>query len=521
MSDHQTEEKDGFILEEGVRLSHSRLWRLQRAFFEQQGIGAWSQGTVPHYITCNTFIADAYAKVVRAYLAEAARPDDQSPIYIVELGAGSGRFAWYFLKRLLPSPRPLVYVMTDFTDANVSAWREQPQLAALAAEGVLDFARFDAESDRTLQLQVSGRTLSPESPVSPLVVIANYAFDSIVADAFQFKNRQLHECLAVVRSSVNEPDPDDPAILSRVALSYLTRPASIDYYDDPRWNGILRDYLERLDDTAIGFPIGALGACDRLAEIGGGRMLLVTSDKGRVHDTSLRDLGPPGLSSHGSFSLSVNYDAICALFRARGGHAWHPPHQHFSILSCAMVLGDGDFARTRAAYEQAMCEFGPDDWFALKKATEENLSERSVEQILALIRLSRNDPRFAGQCATALFPRAKQIEAEYKVELVHALQTAWAQSFSIEESDDLAFTLGALLLQMGYPGEALPLCMTSLERYGPDPSTLYNIAICHFDLGHVSEALQYTLRTLDQDPEHVHARAMLARLEEQIPEEIP
>jgi hypothetical protein len=521
MAEAEKKEQDWYLLEQGVRLSHSRLWRLQRAFFEKHGIGAWSQGTVPHYITCNTFIADAYAKVVRAYLAEASHPDDTSPIYIVELGAGSGRFAWYFLKRFLPSPRPVVYVMTDFTDANVAAWRQHPQLAALAAEGVLDFARFDAEKDGTLTLQVSGRTLSPGSPASPLVVIANYAFDSIVADAFQFKEGQLHECLAVVRSSLDEPDPEDPAILSRVALSYITRPTNVDYYEDPRWNGILRGYLERFDDTSVGFPVGALSACDRLAEIADGRMLLVTSDKGKVLDTSLRELGPPGLSAHGSFSLSVNYDAICELFRARGGHAWYPPHQHFSILSCAMVLGDGDFAHTRAAYEQAICEFSPDDWFALKKATEETLGERSVEQILSLIRLSRNDPRFVGQCATALFSRAKEIDAEYKVELVHAVQTAWAQSFTIEESDDLAFTLGALLLQMGYPEEALPLCMTSLERYGPDPSTLYNIAICHFDLGRMSESLQYTLRTLDGDPEHVHARAMLERLEEQMPEEIP
>src|SRR5687767_11731598 len=114
MAEAEAEDKDWFMLEEGVRLSHSRLWRLQRAFFEQHGIEAWTQGTVPHYITCNTFIADAYAKVVRAYLGEAARSDDASPIHIVELGAGSGRFAWYFLKRFLPSPRPIVYVMTDF-----------------------------------------------------------------------------------------------------------------------------------------------------------------------------------------------------------------------------------------------------------------------------------------------------------------------------------------------------------------------------------------------------------------------
>ncbi|MGK7890530.1 MAG: hypothetical protein AB4042_14460 [Leptolyngbyaceae cyanobacterium] len=47
-------------------LSQSLLWQLQRNFFAQQGINAWNHNTVPHYVTSNPHIANAYAKITLA-----------------------------------------------------------------------------------------------------------------------------------------------------------------------------------------------------------------------------------------------------------------------------------------------------------------------------------------------------------------------------------------------------------------------------------------------------------------------
>src|SRR5438067_7126058 len=76
------------ILEQDQRLSQSLLWTLQRAFFDRQGIAAWSRGIVPHYITSNTYIARAYAGVVCGFLRD-WRPalDPRQRVYIVELGS--------------------------------------------------------------------------------------------------------------------------------------------------------------------------------------------------------------------------------------------------------------------------------------------------------------------------------------------------------------------------------------------------------------------------------------------------
>jgi hypothetical protein len=142
---------------------------MQRAFFARQGIGAWARGVVPSYITSNPFIARAYARVVLGYLRDLATGlDTTQPVYIIELGAGSGRFAYHFLQSLISSlsqsalkDLSILYVMTDFAERTLDTWQRHPWLKVLAARGHLDFALYDAEQPGSLCLRQSGTTLSP------------------------------------------------------------------------------------------------------------------------------------------------------------------------------------------------------------------------------------------------------------------------------------------------------------------------------------------------------------------------
>ena len=43
-------------LEEFTRCSDSLLWKLMMSFYDRNGVESWSQGIVPHFITCNAFI---------------------------------------------------------------------------------------------------------------------------------------------------------------------------------------------------------------------------------------------------------------------------------------------------------------------------------------------------------------------------------------------------------------------------------------------------------------------------------
>lgn len=67
----------------------------------------YPQGIVPHFITCNAFIGRSYAQVLSGFLRDCMRGgngmelDRTEPLYIIELGTGSGKFSFFMLKALL------------------------------------------------------------------------------------------------------------------------------------------------------------------------------------------------------------------------------------------------------------------------------------------------------------------------------------------------------------------------------------------------------------------------------------
>jgi hypothetical protein len=75
-------------------------------------------------------------------------------MYIVEVGAGTGRLSFLIVRELLalreqwPDPAaatpPFVYVATDFTPDSLPFWAAHPRLKPLLEAGVLDLAVFGA-----------------------------------------------------------------------------------------------------------------------------------------------------------------------------------------------------------------------------------------------------------------------------------------------------------------------------------------------------------------------------------------
>src|SRR5215472_5876808 len=96
------------ILERDVPLSQSLIWRRQEEFYTQRGLKAWSEDSVPAYITNNPFIAEIYSKIVFGFIRDciASRHTQvqplspHHPLRIFELGAGSGKFSYLLLQRL-------------------------------------------------------------------------------------------------------------------------------------------------------------------------------------------------------------------------------------------------------------------------------------------------------------------------------------------------------------------------------------------------------------------------------------
>ena len=236
-----------------VPLSACPLWKHQREFFETLGVDAWLAGGVPHHITSNAFMADAYARIIHAYLRE-NEFDPAQPVNIVELGAGHGRLSYQLVRRLLDrldrfpiEGLRIRYVMTDLARRNVEYWRGHGWLQNYIEAGLLDMAEFDAGRDEEIRLEISGETLSAKNCRNPLVAIANYVFDSIPQDSFRIEDGRLFETLIAVARPEDAPVEQ---VLAGVKIEYRREPVAGARYGNPLWNELLEGYRARLSPVA-------------------------------------------------------------------------------------------------------------------------------------------------------------------------------------------------------------------------------------------------------------------------------
>jgi hypothetical protein len=137
-------------------------------------------------------------QVLHGFIRDCSRPDSSikldhsEPLYIIELGAGSGKFSYFMLKALeemcavcdFPFEK-IVYVMTDFTEKNFTFWMNHQSLKRYFDAGRLDAGIFDAVNDTEIKLSRAGITLGPGSCKNPICIVANYLFDTLYHDIFQ------------------------------------------------------------------------------------------------------------------------------------------------------------------------------------------------------------------------------------------------------------------------------------------------------------------------------------------------
>lgn len=513
-----------YPLEAPCRLSRSRLWHLQRRFFERRGQAAWSDGVVPHWVTSNPYLAQAYSRIILGYLRDwQAGLDPAQPVYVVELGAGAGRLAFHVLRaldrRLAGSALrglDVRYVLTDFAEPNLAAWRAHPALQAWLAAGRLDLARFDAERDATIVLERSGVTLGPGTVRNPVVVMANYVFDGLPLDGFSVKDGRLHEWLVSLGSPRPEPDLDDPDVLARAQLAYEQRPLEpgCAYYGDAVLDGLLEEHRAGLPGTAFTFPSASLACLARLSALAGGRLLVLSTDKGEVREDALRGQAGPDITVHGSFSIAVNYHAIARFTGHHGGEALIPTERAHSVATCGFLFGapPAGHVETRAAYAEAIEAQSPDDFCSVTQGMRRAYDALTLAQLIAYLRFTAYDPKILAECLPALMPLVGPASAAERAALLRVVQRAWDGYFPIGEPEDLGFALGVLASAMDAWPEAIGFFEASLRGYGSDTGTLCNLALCHARLGQAAAARARLDEALALDPGCQPALALRAAL---------
>jgi tetratricopeptide (TPR) repeat protein len=325
----------------------------------------------------------------------------------------------------------------------------------------------------------------------------------------------LHESRVTLTSPQPEPDLNDPALLSRLQVSYTNQPTTYEYYDDDALNQVLHHYQQTLTDTYLLFPSVAMQCLKRLRQMCGDRLLFLSGDKGYNREEALLFREEPGITLHGSFSLMVNYHAIGQYVQHQGGVFLTTPHRHNSLNICAALFGPHprNHPETHLAFTQAIVQNSPDDFFTLKKIIENHSETLSIEQILSYLRLSGWDAAIFLDCFPTIMEQLEDLPSSMQEELFWAIQHIWDTYYPIGEQRDLAFYLGMLLYSIEYFPEALEYLQHSRQLYGDDPNTLYNMGMCYYRLRQHDQAMQCMTQTLEQNSDFEPAKAMRIKIQ--------
>jgi len=567
-SDEENPDGDRCELESFTQCSRSHLWKLMMSFYDRKGPESWSQGIVPHFITCNAFIGRSYAKVLLGFLRDCMSPksktplDPNEPMYIIELGAGSGKFSYFMLKALqemkdvsdFPVDK-IVYVMTDFTENNFKFWRDHPSLKQYFQSGHLDAGIFDAVNDRTITLWRSKKVLGPGVSKNPLCIVANYLFDTLYHDIFQVDGGELKEGLISVGSKrKEEPDPLEPDIIKRLDNRFQYVPITPDYYldedgDEVHFRRILRWYHEHFRTNPAGasllLPIGALRALRRLAAFSNGSALVISGDKGNNNPEHFTGLMDPHIAVHGSFSLMVNYHAIGMWFTSRGGFTLHNPQEEASLKVSCFVLTAGaeadkevkaeqdsdwlglaitskdydrslDFPHLKVAFNDAVDLFGPNDFFVLQKCLKEDAPNPPLKALVALLKLGDWDPDVFFKFRDAILNQVPNCGPKLRNDLCRGIPRVWSNYYMLDTDKDIAFEIGRFYYGIREYGEALKYYQESSRSVGQHHVTFHNEGLCFYSQGQLEEALERFQMSVSLNGEYEKAKSWIEKVQKEL-----
>lgn len=521
------------LIEKDKRLSESKLWALLEQFYRSAGLDAWLD--LPFYATSNAFIADLYAELVVAFLLDIA-PDlnPQSPVYVLELAAGSGYFSFLCLQALTRKlsyfdhlrQLSVVYLMTDFSPKNLKAWEQSSQLAPFIQSGKLDFALFKPEAQDRFKLKYARKVIQAGSLANPLIAIANYFFDSIRQDYFQIENGVLQEAHISLVHELDPEDPQAPIHFDRLHLRDRYLPLKEPRYAEPRLNALLQSYRQEAPEVSLLFPSGPLKVLTQLERLSPQGLMLISTDKG-FHDRAyLHGLRPVPFTPHsGVFSYMVNYHALARYFEQGGGWA-QASQEHYSLTTLVGMTPLGRpnrLEQTRYRLQEQLSRENPStNLFVLFELFKNNEHLSGLElktrylMAMAAIQMACYDIFYFLLLAPHLAEALTGLGLPYlEGDLPNLLKQVEAQLYDTVAGFDLAYEwLRNLYYELGQLDDCLRLNARILARKGPDFRTAYYAGAAFELQEHWGEAQQAYTEALIFDAQDETAQAGLRRMVE-------
>lgn len=178
---------------------NSLIWQLADRYFQERGLAIWRCNEVPFWITSNATLAYQTARVVWEALNLMAAPPQI--FYVLELGAGSGIFAYHFLvawqsilqneSSSLVSLPTICYILTDYSEQIVKEASTNQRLQDFYQRGWLAFAVCDGRQPHLFK-SLDGR-LKNLKLQSIGAILFNYLLCSLPLQVFHYHQGQFFE----------------------------------------------------------------------------------------------------------------------------------------------------------------------------------------------------------------------------------------------------------------------------------------------------------------------------------------
>jgi len=439
--------------------SESKLWDLQQAYYQEEGIKAFSSQQVPHYITNSPQTAKHYAEMVFGFLRDLGRQgQDHETVYLVELGAGPGKlchhFLHYFNRFLSQTPEaipPFTYVLTDLPGTNLEFWRSHPRLKEFVKKGILDFAEFNAVEDDKIHLLESGKTLEAGCCQQPLIVIANYFFDVLPQELVYIESGSSYQVTLSLST-----DQDPATLTTGQLLPHLELKYGYDLLDKSRLPEsmvtLLQQYETVLNESHVLLPHVGIACMERLEKISPEGLLILTGDKGITQLKDLDQLDEPELVLHGSASFYLNFQALGAHCLHKNGRTFLPAKHKFNLIIGAFLFAENPvlFPSFARAYEQWVSHFGPDESYIVKRVLEKGFDDAELEEMIALLRYFLHDAKIFQALYSSLEACIPNLNDKGKDVLTSELLQVWDNYYALDEEEGIEPALKKLLLDLGH-----------------------------------------------------------------------
>jgi len=515
-SEYSNHNLDPYHIDDYKPLRNSKLWTLQQNYFKTKGISAW-QGEVPFYISTNAFIARQYAQLVRTMIQDsiAIEPDLKTEtFYILELGAGLGKFSFYFLKAFFTVEHPknpikIRYIMSDVAEKNKNFWKENGCLQPFIDAGHLELAILDI-AEYTNNNEVFS-ILEKKSNKSPLIIIANYVFDCIKQDAFIIQDKKLHEVQFQIKSTHKNYDQLKSENLRSLKFDFLINPNSI-YNSNPISsptshneliiNQILKQYTDILadsDTSVFSLPLGAIDFLNEIEKLTNNNYFLIAGDKGiaqmdKWNNFELKEL----FSYDGCYAFMMNFDILGRYIQAKGGDSLLSHNTNsFKICLYHSKYSFSVLPNTTELFLNYFESYSADEFCYSIEAVRPHFYGFSLKALIGYLRLSCWDMDVYQDIHDRLVELVCYKEIDLSSNLVDDLKRVEEYVYYYPGSANIYNQLGIVYQSIGQATQAIRLYKKALLVWGETTEPHHNLGMVYDALKDENAAIYHYKKAIE------------------------